>query len=95
LHQGNFSINPGSDWIPFGDVVREPALSKMLRLEVIEYVKIQQNEKLQGLSEYDPFRIDTDAVKKSVEAGEFWESRQSLSCGVLATLVRWNFMFYS
>ena len=28
-------------------------------------------------------------------AGEFWESRQSLSCGVLATLMRWNFTFRS
>jgi hypothetical protein len=82
-NQGNFPTNPGSNWIPFDDVVQEPALSKMLRLEVIEYVKIQQNEQLQGPSDYDSFRIDTDAIKKAIETFAVMAKAQGLSAAKL------------
>lgn len=82
-YQGNFPTNPGSNWIPFDDVVREPALAKMLRLEVIEYVKIRQNEKLQGPADYDPFRVDTDAIKKAIETFAAIAKAQGLSAAKL------------
>ena len=82
-YQGNFPTNPGSNWIPFDDVVREPALSKMLRLEVIEYVKIRQNEKLQRPSDYDPFQIDADAIEKAIETFAAMAKAQGLSAAKL------------
>lgn len=82
-YQGNFPINPGSNWIPFDDVVREPALSKLLRLEVIEYVKVRQNDKLQGLSNSDPFGTDADAIQKAIKAFAAIAKAQGLSAAKL------------
>jgi hypothetical protein len=82
-YQGNFPTNPGSNWIPFDDVVREPALAKMLRLEVIEYVKIRQNEKLREPSNYDPFGVDADAIKKAIETFAVMAKAQGLSAAKL------------
>jgi hypothetical protein len=60
-------------------VVREPTLSKLLRLEVIEYVKIRQNDKLQGLSDSDPFGTDADAIQKAIKAFASIAKAQGLS----------------
>jgi hypothetical protein len=82
-YQGNFPTNPGSNWVPFDDVVREPALDKLLRLEVIEYVKIRQNDKLQRPSDFDPFGVDADAIKKAIETFAVMAKAQGLSAAKL------------
>lgn len=80
-YQGNFPTNPGSNWIPFDDVVREPALEKLLRLEVIEYVKLRQNE--QARSDFNPFGIDENAIKKAIETFAAMAKAQGLSAAKL------------
>lgn len=80
-YQGNFPTNPGSNWIPFDDVVREPALEKMLRLEVIEYVKIRQND--QERADFDPFGVDESAIKKAIETFAVMAKAQGLSAAKL------------
>jgi hypothetical protein len=76
-YQGNFPTNPGSNWIPFDDVVREPALEKLLRLQVIEYVKLRQNE--QARSDFNPFEVDENAIKKAIETFAAMAKAQGLS----------------
>ncbi len=80
-YKGNFPTNPGSNWIPFDDVVREPALDKLLRLQVIEYVKIRQNE--QGQPDFNPFRIDESAIIKAIETFDITAKAQGLSAAQL------------
>jgi hypothetical protein len=81
FYQGNFPTNPGSNWIPFDDVIREPSLEKLLRLEVIEYVKIRQNE--QGRPGFDPFGVDENAIKKAIETFGLMAKAQGLSAAKL------------
>lgn len=67
-YQGNFPINPGSNWIPFDNVVLEPALANLKRLEVLEYVRVRQIENPQGIPSASRLTVDTEAVKKAIEA---------------------------
>jgi hypothetical protein len=47
-YQGNWPEKPGAEWIAYENVVLEPALAKLTRTEVKEYVRLREMERQNG-----------------------------------------------